>query len=293
MLNKFNLNKLFFIAITLSIFNLQAQDSSDESADSMEEVITTARRTEESVNDVPIAISAFSGSDLDEKGITNMEDIRSLVPNMMIQKSANNQSVANVSVRGMGSSRGSVQFDNKIAIYVDDAFMIRPQGSLFDLFDVNNLQVLKGPQGTLFGKNTTSGAILINNNLPVVGEFDSSVKVSMGQRHLNSVSAMVNLPLTSNAALRIVGITKKQDGYINNLDGFSDDGGIIDNETFRAMLSVDITEDLNLLYTQSMFNSSGTAVYSNCEVYTNSPMLAGGPALGLSLIHISEPTRPY
>ena len=281
MLDKFNLNKLFFIAITLSIFTLEAQESSDESADSMEEVITTARRTEESVSDVPIAISAFSGTDLDEKGITNMEDIRSLVPNMTMQKSANNQSVANVSVRGMGSSRGSVQYDNKIAIYVDDAFMIRPQGSLFDLFDVNNLQVLKGPQGTLFGKNTTSGAILVNNNLPVVGEFDSSVKVSMGQRNLNSVSAMVNLPLTSNAALRIVGITKKQDGYINNLDGFSDDGGIIDNETFRAMLSVDITEDLNLLYTQSMFNSSGTAVYSNCEVYTNSPMLAGGPALGV------------
>ena len=68
-------------------------------------------------------------------------------------------------------------------------------------------------------------------------------------------------------------------GYINNLDGFGDDGGIIDNETFRAMLSVDITEDLNLLYTYSMFDSSGTPVYANCEVYTNSPMLAGGPAL--------------
>ena len=64
MLNKFNLNKLFFIAITLSIFNLEAQDSSDESIDSMEEVITTARRIEESVSDVPIAISAFSGNDL-------------------------------------------------------------------------------------------------------------------------------------------------------------------------------------------------------------------------------------
>ena len=80
----------------------------------------------------------------------------------------------------------------------------------------------------------------------------------MGQRNLNSVSAMVNIPLASNAALRVVGITKKQDGYINNLDGFGDDGGIIDNETFRTMLSVDITEDLNLLYSYSMFDSSGT-----------------------------------
>ena len=217
MMFKFKLNRLFFIVFSLSVFTIQAQDSSSESADAMEEVITTARRTEESVTDVPIAISAFTGSDLEEKGITNMENI-SIVSNINYQKSANNQSVASVSVRGMGSSRGAIQWDNKIALYVDDAYMIRPQGSLFDLFDVANLQVLKGPQGTLFGKNTSSGAILVNNNLPVVGEFDSSVKVSMGQRNLNSVAAMMNLPLTSNAAMRVVGITKKQDGYINNLD---------------------------------------------------------------------------
>ena len=168
----------------------------------------------------------------------NMENLPSIVSNINFQKSANNQSVANVSVRGMGSQRGAIQWDNKIALYVDDAYMIRPQGSLFDLFDVANLQVLKGPQGTLFGKNTSSGAILINNNLPVIGEFDSSLKVSMGQRYLKSVAAMVNVPITSNAALRVVGITKKQNGYINNLDGFGEDGGIINNETFRAMLSV-------------------------------------------------------
>lgn len=276
---KFKLYRLFFLVFSFSVFSIQAQDSLSESADAIEEVITTARRIEESITDVPIAISAFTGSDLEDRGITNMENLASIVSNINFQKSAGNQSVANVSVRGMGSQRGNIQWDNKIAIYVDDAYMIRPQGSLFDLFDVNNLQVLKGPQGTLFGKNTSSGAILVNNNLPVIGEFDSSVKVSMGQRNLNSVSAMVNIPLLSNAALRVVGITKKQDGYINNLDGFGDDGGIIDNETFRAMLSVDIAEDLNLLYTYSMFDSSGTPVYANCEVYTTSPMLAGGPAL--------------
>ena len=109
MFNKLDLNKLFFIVVTLSIFNLQAQDASDESVDSMEEVITTARRTEESVSNVPIAISAFSGTDLDEKGITNMEDIRSLVPNMMIQKSAGNQSVAYVSVIYLPEVMPSIQ----------------------------------------------------------------------------------------------------------------------------------------------------------------------------------------
>ena len=161
---KFKLNRLFFVVLSLSVFTIQAQDSSSESADAIEEVITTARRTEESVTDVPIAISAFTGSDLDKKGVTNMENLPSIVSNINFQKSANNQSVANVSVRGMGSSRGAIQWDNKIALYVDDAYMIRPQGSLFDLFDVANLQVLKGPQGTLFGKNTSSSFYFLQND---------------------------------------------------------------------------------------------------------------------------------
>ena len=82
MMFKFKLNRLFFVVLSVSVFTIQAQDSSSESADVIEEVITTARRTEESVTDVPIAISAFSGSDLEEKGITNMESISSIVPNI-------------------------------------------------------------------------------------------------------------------------------------------------------------------------------------------------------------------
>ena len=86
MMLKFRLNRLFFVVLSLSIFTIQAQDSSSKSADAIEEVITTARRTEEFVNDVPIAISAFTGSDLEEKGITNMESISSIVPNIQFQK---------------------------------------------------------------------------------------------------------------------------------------------------------------------------------------------------------------
>mgnify|MGYP000327242537 FL=1 len=95
---KFKFNGLFFVVLSLSVFTIQAQDSSSESADAIEEVITTARRTEESVTDVPIAISAFTGSGLEEKGISNMESISSIVPNIQFQKAATNQSVAIVSV---------------------------------------------------------------------------------------------------------------------------------------------------------------------------------------------------
>ena len=274
-----NFNISIFSLMSICVFDLYSQDSSSASVKDIEEVITTARRREESVTDVPISISAFSGADLEESGIDNMEYLNEIVPNMLMVKANVAQNGVAVGLRGLGSSRSSVQWDQKIAIYVDDAYMLRPQGALFDFFDVSNVQVLKGPQGTLFGKNTTSGAILVNNNMPVIGEFDSSVRVGMGQRNLNDVAVMVNLPLMSNAALRVVGINKRQDGYINNLDGFGKDGGIIDNESIRVMLSVDVTDDLNFTYSLSSFNTSGTPVYPNCNVYTSAGTLSGGALL--------------
>ena len=183
----FKLNRFIFSLMLLSVVTVNAQDSSDESADSIEEVVTTARRRTESVSDVPIAISAFSGNDLEESGINNIEFLEELVPGLSIGNSIFAQNSVAIGIRGLGATRSSAPCDQKIAWYVDAVYQIRPQGTLFDLFDTNNVQVLKGPQGTLFGKNTTSGAILVNNNTPVIGEFESSVKVSMGQRNWNSV----------------------------------------------------------------------------------------------------------
>ena len=274
----FKLNRFIFSLMLLSVVTIQAQDSSDESADSIEEVVTTARRRTESVSDVPIAISAFSGNDLEEKGINNIEFLEELVPGLSIGNSIFAQNSVAIGIRGLGATRSSAQWDQKIAVYVDDAYQIRPQGTLFDLFDINNVQVLKGPQGTLFGKNTTSGAILVNSNTPVIGEFESSVKVSMGQRNLNSVSTMINIPLTSNASLRVVGIDKTQDGYIKNLDSFGKNSGDIDNLSARAMLGVDITESLSMLYTVSTFQTDGTALGANCNVYTTGSTLSGAAA---------------
>ena len=274
----FKLNRFIFSLMLLSVVTIQAQDSSDESADSIEEVVTTARRRTESVSDVPIAISAFSGNDLEENGINNIEFLEELVPGLSIGNSIFAQNSVAIGIRGLGATRSSAQWDQKIAVYVDDVYQIRPQGTLFDLFDTNNVQVLKGPQGTLFGKNTTSGAILVNNNTPVIGEFESSVKVSMGQRNLNSVSTMINVPLTSNASLRFVGIDKTQDGYIKNLDSFGKNSGDIDNLSARAMLGVDITESLSMLYTVSTFQTDGTALGANCNVYTTGSTLSGAAA---------------
>lgn len=115
-----NLSKLFLALIIIPVLPIEAQNTSNESAD-IEEVITTARRREESVNDVPIAISTFSGADLEESGIDNMEYLNEVVPNMLMVKANVAQNGVAVGLRGLGSSRSSVQWDQKISIYVDDA----------------------------------------------------------------------------------------------------------------------------------------------------------------------------
>ncbi len=111
-----------------------------------------------------------------------MEYLNEIVPNMLMVKANVAQNGVAVGLRGLGSSRSSAQWDQKIAIYIDDAYQLRPQGALFDLFDISNVQVLKGPQGTLFGKNTTSGAILVNNNTPVMDVLESTVRLTMGPK---------------------------------------------------------------------------------------------------------------
>lgn len=279
MININTLKQLPFLFLLVSFTtSIIAQQANNEAVEEIEEITTTARRREESVKDVPIAIKAFSGDDLEESGVNNMEYLEELVPGLSVGNSIFAQNSVAIGIRGLGATRSSAQWDQKIAVYVDDAYQIRPQGTLFDLFDVNNVQVLKGPQGTLFGKNTTSGAILVNNNTPNVEGFESSVKVSMGQRNLNTVAAMTNIPLTSNAALRVVAMHKKQDGYIKNLDTFGKDSGDIDNFTGRAMLGIDISDRLNLLYTVSSFETSGTALGANCNVYTTGSTLSGAAA---------------
>ena len=131
----FKLNRFIFSLMLLSVVTIQAQDSSDESADSIEEVVTTARRRTESVSDVPIAISAFSGNDLEENGINNIEFLEELVPGLSIGNSIFAQNSVAIGIRGLGATRSSAQWDQKIAVYVDDVYQIRPQGTLFDLFD--------------------------------------------------------------------------------------------------------------------------------------------------------------
>jgi len=129
----------------------------------LEEVVVTARKRQETLQDAPLAISALSGDQLRTEGLRNLSDLARVIPNLDVATDAQ----AQIYIRGVGARNPSINYDSGVGIYVDGAYLSRMQGGLLDNVDIANVQVVRGPQGTLFGKNTTGGAIIYTTNRPV------------------------------------------------------------------------------------------------------------------------------
>ncbi|HVP33037.1 MAG TPA: TonB-dependent receptor [Steroidobacteraceae bacterium] len=125
----------------------------------LQEVVVTARRRSENLQDVPITVSAVTASTIEALDITNLQDLNSLVPNLKISQDRATSSTINIYIRGVGQSDPLWGFEPGVGVYVDDVYMARPQAALLDVLDVNRIEVLSGPQGTLYGKNTIAGAL--------------------------------------------------------------------------------------------------------------------------------------
>lgn len=135
----------------------QAQDS--EAAAGLEEVIVTARRREEALKDVPIAVSAFSGQVLEEIGAVDITALTHYTPNTQLEVSRATNTTLTAYIRGVGQQDPVAGYEGGVGIYLDDVYLARPQGTVFDIYDVERIEVLRGPQGTLYGRNTIGGAV--------------------------------------------------------------------------------------------------------------------------------------
>ena len=135
----------------------------------IEEIIVTAQKRAENIQNVPIAITAFSGSDLQTKGITDLHQLSNMTPNVNLEAGSpfsGDRSVLSASIRGIGQDDFAFNLDPGVGIYLDGVYLARTIGANVDLLDVDRIEVLKGPQGTLFGRNTIGGAISIVTRTP-------------------------------------------------------------------------------------------------------------------------------
>jgi len=220
----------------------------------LEEVVVTARKREEALQEVPVAITAFSTELMESLGIKNMRDFDGLVPGLNLAGGGNGvKGDGNAYIRGVGQRETRVTIDSGVGIYLDEVYIARASGALLDAVEIENIQVLRGPQGTLFGKNTTGGAILYTSIKPS-SEFGGTAKGTYGNLDRKDASLSVNLPLVDDVLLsRLSLATINRDGYIeNDLDGteYSDENRKMAVGQFRWLPTDAVIADLNLNYTK-------------------------------------------
>ena len=156
-----------------------AREGAQSEAATLDTITVSARRREESIQTVPVAVSAFSAEDMAELQVRNVDSLQGAVPNLNIVQGRGSSSAVNVFIRGIGQPDALQTFDPGVGMYVDDVYYSRIQGALFGLFDVERVEVLRGPQGTLYGKNSTGGAIKLVTRSPE-DEAEGAVELTVG-----------------------------------------------------------------------------------------------------------------
>jgi len=191
--------------------------SADAAGDGESNMITvTARRREERLIDVPISVSSFSGQQLEERGAIDITDISNYTPNVTLEASRATNSTLSAFIRGIGQQDPVSGFEQGVGIYLDDVYLNRPQAAVLEIYDVERIEVLRGPQGTLYGKNTTSGAINITTRQPTFTP-EGSLEVSAGSLDFRQVKAALSGPLSETLAARIALSFTDRDGTLYNI----------------------------------------------------------------------------
>jgi iron complex outermembrane recepter protein len=193
--------------------------ASAQQGSGLEEIVVTARYREENIQTTPISISAFSGEELELRSIENVEDIGLVIPNAYFRRNASNFGPNNtIGLRGLNQVDFSYAFEPTVGIYIDDVYHSTITGSDMDLVDLERVEVLRGPQGTLFGKNSIGGAIRLISKKPE-GDNTGTVSATFGDFDRLDLKAVGDFALVPDKVfMRVVGTTKKQEGYGASLD---------------------------------------------------------------------------
>lgn len=255
----------FLLATTIcgpiGLYNVgaaQAQDAVEAPAEG-ETIVVTARRRDENLQDVPIAITALSAETLREANVQKIEDIQILTPSLTITPTTRGSGTPGYSIRGQrGNTNINLLTDGTISVYFDEFGTSRPTGTNQSMYDLANVQVLKGAQGTLFGRNTTGGAILITPMRPT-REFEGYIQGSAGNFDYRDIEAVVNVPLGETLAFRAGTKISRRDGYMRNVYN-GEKANDLNAENYRAQL----------LWTPTSSISSNTLIqhYRSDEVGT-------------------------
>ena len=247
----------------------------------LEEVIVTARKRVESMQDVPISVTALS-EQLNRSTVRNLQDVSNFVPNVSIDRIGSNNGVS-ISIRGISFQETDKSLDPPAGVILDGVYLGTVAGGVLNNFDMERIEVLRGPQGTLFGKNTTAGALNVIRTAPT-REWGAKIRLGAGSWDQREAQAVVNMPLTENGGLKLYGHVNDRDGYIDN-NYLDDDIGEVDYQQIGGTVSYNITEKFDLTFTaERIEDDSDLGAYANFNKFTDVACLVsigGVPDFGI------------
>ena len=188
-------------------------------AETIESIVVTARRREESLQDTPVAVTALSAEALERQQATGTMDLDKIAPNLQFHSYGTltgNNSAAQVFIRGIGQTDATPAVDPGVGIYIDDVYMGRSVGGAMEFRDIASVQILRGPQGTLFGRNTIGGAVLLTTNGPG-DKAGNSVRVGVGEDNLHEVFGAFDIPMGDEWSARLAVGGRERDGYVKRV----------------------------------------------------------------------------
>lgn len=194
-----------------------------QAGDVAQEIVVTARRRAESLQDTPVAITALSAETLEQRQIQQTQDLERITPSLQFKPAgqlSGNSASSVVFIRGVGQVDPTAAVDPGVGIYLDEVYLGRAVGGAIDFGDIAGVEVLRGPQGTLFGRNTIGGAILVRTQQPELGAWSGRARFRAGDYNLKEGFAALNVPIVDTLAARVSGGFRKRDGYvIRSYDG--------------------------------------------------------------------------
>ena len=229
-------------------FAIYASSPLAQQTNALEEIVVTATKRAQSLQDVPIAVNAFSAETIEVAGINNAGDLAILTPALNINVNTN-PFAARMIIRGVGTAQTDPALEPSVGLFIDGIYLGRTGLGMSDLTDIERIEVLQGPQGTLYGKNTNAGAISVITKKPSFEKSEGYVEASVGNYSMNKLTASASGPLTQNLAYRLSGNINQRDGYYDNSAGV--DFNDADDWNIQGKLQWEPTESLSILLSGS------------------------------------------
>lgn len=252
----------FSLLTSASVIGLLATSPAvAQTAPQVEEIVVTAQRRSEALQNVPISITVASGKQLETAGITRMDEIGVITPGVQISRVG---IFTQPSIRGITSQLAGTQYENNIPVYVDGYYIPSGRALDMDLVNISQIEVLKGPQGTLFGRNATGGAIMIQTLDPSLTTRSGKLSASYSRFHDKQFQGYFSTPFTDSFAMNIAADYRKSDDYIKDISGFNT--AELNNYSFSTKLLFQPLDDLTLsAKLETMRNTDGRALAFTME----------------------------